>query len=276
MAHIIKTPGLSDLGINIHITTRQFGNMRIKDLTKWKLMKKMWRLRLLTGCIGKTISPIPALTGKIFSQDNSLFVHPLFYRNNGGNFDGALINSPTGFIGAIIGNASSYSAYLLANADCPIGVFIGKKAGKPKAICVHLALECLRQGITKNAYEIAKLEMDNIETFFFGYGIGPDMYKFSLKHPRYAEENAILLKWIKNMGVDVNVIEDKFPVDLYAITKAKLSYLGFGGSFIKEQDFPCTASAVDKNGEYVFFSNSRDRETNEAMYRNAVLVSITS
>ncbi|MGB0757848.1 MAG: hypothetical protein ACPGO5_05350 [Patescibacteria group bacterium] len=260
---IVYSDDLAALGIKIWVTTREFGNMRIKDLTAEQLLRSMGEIRETARFNGKIISPIPGLSSSIFDATNM-------------DLDDSIV--PYGQInrtksfhdGAIVGRSLPHHGYLLANADCPIGIIVGKEAGCTVAICIHLALQCIRGGIIAKAFELLKYYFDEVSAFYYGFGIGPEKYQFSLTHPKFGEKNKELKSWIEGLGITVPVSEENIPIDLFAITE-KIVRSYFSGPIIREANYPCTASAME-NGEYLFYSNARCRGTNEALHRNAVLV----
>ncbi len=78
--------------------------------------------------------------------------------------------------------------------------------------------------------------------------------------------------------MDVEVQRFEFSINLFQYSLEILEGIGFTGKVIKENKYPCTATAVDEKGNPMFFSNyrsyhGREKDTDTIPTdRNAVLV----
>jgi hypothetical protein len=246
---------LSQVGINIAITTKKFGNMRFSDLSIDMLSQKLNLLRKLTNFQGNIIAPKPNHGNRIFHPclDKTNHICEGFYRQAANEE----------FDGAIIGSDLAFQNYALASADCPLGILWGYNNAKSSLtiMCLHLSLASLQSGILQKAIQTAEMEIKNIKGFYYGFGIGPDSYTFNLK------DNIKLFNWLKSHGIQTDNQSD-FKLDLFEIcTKLLKQQTKFKGEIIKESLFVCTSSAKFDN-DYLFFSHRRG----DANLRHCLLV----
>lgn len=151
---------------------------------------------------------------------------------------------------------------LIMAADCP-GIMID--AGKYIAV-IHASLKVLHNDQDSssgllNAMQVLLEDLDiPVEDIkaSASYGIGPELYKFSLTHEKWGDTNRERHERLQSLfGLDSAVERDgESHVDLMEIIKQQL----LGAGLTEDQihlDQRCTASRIDEGGDFLFPSNAR-------------------